>query len=224
MPRTKRLKVKGEIAHYHIMSRTVGQQFLLGDTEKEILVQIIRYFSRMYFIKMNAYCIMSNHFHLVIRSLPNRMYSDKEVIRRIHTFINKKKKGRKGKNPQQRDISPEEILKARKKLEDISEFCRSFKQTFSCWYNRIHNRQFAPKSDRFCSFDGLFAEEHLLTKSEAALNRAYRGIVYYLGNITHTTLRHDFKLPPGEKLLGRIRYFTDGAVIGSKVSPEFGDV
>ncbi len=131
MPRTKRLKVKGEIAHYHIMSRTVGQQFLLGDTEKEILVQIIRYFSRMYFIKMNAYCIMSNHFHLVIRSLPNRMYSDKEVIRRIHTFINKKKKGRKKKT--QRDISPEEILEARKKLEDISEFCRSFKQTFSCW-------------------------------------------------------------------------------------------
>jgi len=55
--------------------------------------------------------------------------------------------------------------------------------------------QFAPKRDRFCSFDGLFAEERLLTKSEAALNRAYRGT---------------------EKLLGRIRYFTDGAVIGSK--------
>ncbi len=86
MPGANRLKVKGEIAHYHIMSRTVGQQFLLGDTEKEILVQIIRYFSRMYFIKMNAYCIMSNHFHLVIRSLPNRMYSDKEVISRIHTL------------------------------------------------------------------------------------------------------------------------------------------
>jgi putative transposase len=45
MARQRRLKVKdGEReAYYHIMSRTVGQEFYLGDVEKEKLFNIIQY-------------------------------------------------------------------------------------------------------------------------------------------------------------------------------------
>lgn len=125
------MKIKGQIAHYHIISRTVGQQFLLGDNEKEALVQIIRYYSQMYFVKVNAYCVMSNHFHLVIQSLPERLFSDDEVVKRIKAFMQKNNK---------EVITPHTIHSARERLEDISEFCRSFKQTFSSWYNRTHNR------------------------------------------------------------------------------------
>ena len=284
MPRARRMKVKGEIAHYHIISRTVGQQFLLGDTEKEALVEIIRYYSHMYFVKVNAYCIMSNHFHLVIRSLPERLFSDDEVIKRIKVFMQKDKKKKD-------EITPEDIRQAREKLEDISEFCRSFKQTFSSWYNRtrnrtgylwgsrfkslylgnqdivqrccayielnpvragivkkpeayrwssLHNRQFARRSHRFCSFDGVFSDVPD-RMADAFLLKEYRSLVYYFGNIKRTTIqdleegrsddearspisdhlysetsRRNFKPQTSELLLGRIRYFTDGVAIGSK--------
>jgi REP element-mobilizing transposase RayT len=291
MSRSNRVKIKGEIAHYHIISRTVGQEFLLGDIEKEELVKIIRYYSSMYFININAYCIMSNHFHLVIQSLPEHLFSDEEVVRRIKIFIQKerKEKGEKPVSPE--EITAEGIQKARKKLEDISEFCRSVKQTFSRWYNKthnrtgyfwgdrfksihlgnlesiqrccaynelnpvragivekpedyrwcsLHNRQFAPLRHRFCSFDGMFATDEA-NYSNAKLLTEYRCLVYYLGNIKRTTLkdleegrsvddarspisdelydeavRRRFKLAPGEHLLKRMRYFTDGVAIGSK--------
>jgi REP element-mobilizing transposase RayT len=134
VPRSGRVKVKGEIAHYHIISRTVGQQFLLGKAEKEKLVQILRYFSRIFFVEVNAYCIMSNHFHLVIRVLPAWMFGDDEVVRRIELSRQKDKK------KMDEEITPQMIQEAREKLEDISEFCKAFKQEFSCWYNKKHNR------------------------------------------------------------------------------------
>jgi hypothetical protein len=37
MARPKRLKLKGEEGFFHITSRTVGQEFFLGDVEKEKL-------------------------------------------------------------------------------------------------------------------------------------------------------------------------------------------
>ena len=88
----------------------------------------------MYFVEVNAYCIMSNHFHLVLRMLPGRLFSDEEVVRRIETFMQKDKKKKN------EEITPQMIRKAREKLEDVSEFCKSVKQTFSCWYNKKHNR------------------------------------------------------------------------------------
>jgi REP element-mobilizing transposase RayT len=291
MPRGKRIKIEGAIAHYHIISRTVGQQFLLGDVEKDRLVQIIRYFARMFFVKINAYCIMSNHFHLVVQTLPGHLFSDEEVCRRMRQYMQDKqeREGTKKKLPE--TFTPKEIRKAREKLENISEFCRAFKQTFSRWYNKendrsghfwserfkslvlgtregiqrccayaelnplragivarpedyrwcsLHNRQFAPKHERFCSFDGLFSGD-LACYGDAFLLKEYRSIVYYLGNIKRTTLRdleegrgvddarspisdelydasvsRDFELSAGELLLGRMRYFTDGIAIGSK--------
>ncbi|MFC2140781.1 transposase, partial [Acidobacteriota bacterium] len=79
MARQKRLKLKDEEAFYHIMSRTVGQEFYLGDVEKEKLFNIIKYYSGFYFVKTIGLTIMSNHFHLLIKSEPESYYSDEQV-------------------------------------------------------------------------------------------------------------------------------------------------
>ena len=165
------MKVKGEIAHYHIISRTVGQQFLLGKAEKEELVKIIRYYSSMYFVEVNAYCIMSNHFHLVLRMLPERLFSDDEVIKRIKMFM------QKDKNKKNEEITPQMIREAREKLEDISEFCKSVKQTFSCWYNKNHNRSGYLWGSRFKS---LYLGNEMILQCVCAyveLNPVRAGIV-----------------------------------------------
>jgi hypothetical protein len=46
MPRIARLKVKGEPPVYHVMSRTALDGFVLGDVEKEYLLDFIKRLSR----------------------------------------------------------------------------------------------------------------------------------------------------------------------------------
>ena len=52
MPRIARMKVKGEPAVYHVISRTTLDGFVLGDVEKDHLVSLIRHLSAIYFAEV----------------------------------------------------------------------------------------------------------------------------------------------------------------------------
>ena len=62
MPRIARLVVKGEPAVYHVISRTALNGFVLGDVEKEYLVNHIKRLSSVYFTKVLGFCAMGTHF------------------------------------------------------------------------------------------------------------------------------------------------------------------
>ena len=70
MPRIARLVVKGEPAVYHVMSRTALDGFVMGHVEKDYLCDLIRKLSMVYFSEVLGFCIMGNHFHLVVRMHP----------------------------------------------------------------------------------------------------------------------------------------------------------
>ncbi len=70
MPRKPRLVVKGEAAVYHVISRTALDGFVLGDAEKDHLLQLIQFYSSVYFAEILGFSIMGNHFHLVVRMHP----------------------------------------------------------------------------------------------------------------------------------------------------------
>jgi REP element-mobilizing transposase RayT len=310
MARSKRLKLKDEEGFFHIMSRTVGQEFYLGDVEKEKLFNIIKYYSGFYFVKVIGLTIMSNHFHLLIKSEPESYYSDEQVKQRIEKYMDKdknkkrkKKKKKKDKEEQEEgeeveveegdeEISNHKLLQIKKQMADISEYVRAFKQTFSRWYNKMNNRTGYFWGDRFksvliekgealinclayidlnpvrarivtrpedyrwsgigyriytdnkgdfLSFEGIFSESEIKDLPKEELLKCYRYFVYKCGNIKRLSLaeieagadvsnvksvrddatyRHelmrDFKLPTGEIMLGRIRHFSQGMVIGSK--------
>lgn len=145
MARTRRLKIMGDKSFYHIISRTVGQEFYFGEVEKEKLVQLIKYYSNMYLVKVLGFVIMSNHFHLVIKSEPNHKYSDNDILDKIKKYVYKNKT-----IPSY--INQENLIeKYRIKLEDISEYVRAIKQMFSRWYNKANNRSGYLWGDRFKS-------------------------------------------------------------------------
>ena len=54
-------------AVFHAMSRTVGNTFLFKDREKEVLRKMIRQVADFCGVEVLTYCIMSNHFHVLIR-------------------------------------------------------------------------------------------------------------------------------------------------------------
>ncbi len=167
MARPKRLKLKDEEGFFHIMSRTVGQEFYLGDVEKEKLFNIIKYYSGFYFVKVIGLTIMSNHFHLLIKSEPESYYTDDQVKQRITKYLDKKKKKKKRKKEdeegdEEEEISYHKLLQIKKQMADISEYVRAIKQTFSRWYNKMNNRTGYFWGDRFKSV--------LIEKGEALIN------------------------------------------------------
>jgi REP element-mobilizing transposase RayT len=133
----------GESCYYHFISRTVGQEYYLGDTEKERLLNIIKFYSGMYLVKVIGFCVMSNHFHLLIQSKPEHLYSDKNIANRIERYMPKLAES---------NIEDEvKIARGRAKFGDISEYMRSIKQTFSRWYNKTNHRTGYFWGDRFKS-------------------------------------------------------------------------
>jgi len=141
MARTKRFKVNGDVGYYHVISRTVGGEFLLGDVEKEKLLSIIKQFNSLYFVSIIGYCIMDNHFHLLVKTSSVEDIDNEELKERL---------SRHNKNIPD-EITESEILKYKEKLTDISEYVKSIKMTFSRWYNKRNNRKGYFWGDRFKS-------------------------------------------------------------------------
>ena len=145
MPRIARLKIKGESAVYHVMSRTALDGFVIGDIEKEFLVNLIKRLSRVYFSEVLGFCLMGNHFHLLVRMHSGEDYSDEEIKTRFMNYYGSDKGGKKI------ELREGQIPFFRNKWEDLSEYVREIKQGFSRFYNRRHNRRGFFWSDRFKS-------------------------------------------------------------------------
>ena len=57
-------------ALYHCISRVVDRQFVLGREEKDMFVQMMREYEEFCGVRVLSYCIMSNHFHLLVEVPP----------------------------------------------------------------------------------------------------------------------------------------------------------
>ncbi len=145
MPRIARIKVKGEPTVYHVMSRTALDGFVLGDVEKDFLLEVIKRYSGLYFTEIIGFCIMGNHFHCLVRMHPEGGYSDKDIRKRYKDFHKDEEATR------DLELSDGQVADYRAKLEDLSEFMKEVKQTFSRFYNKRHGRKGFFWSERFKS-------------------------------------------------------------------------
>ena len=64
---------------YHIMSRTALDGFPMKDDEKDYLLKLMKQFSRLYLVEILGFCCMDNHFHLLVRMLPDSDFTDEEI-------------------------------------------------------------------------------------------------------------------------------------------------
>lgn len=78
--------IRKEKAVYHVMSRTALDRYPFGDVEEEQFVKIMKRFSLIYFAEVLGYCILGNHFHLLVRMHPGEKYSDEEIRMRFIDF------------------------------------------------------------------------------------------------------------------------------------------
>jgi putative transposase len=83
------MKVSGRDAVYHCMTRTVNGEFLFKDREKEILRKMIRQVADFCGVEVLTYCILSNHFHVLVRVPDRATVSDRELMRRYKVLYPK---------------------------------------------------------------------------------------------------------------------------------------
>jgi len=142
MARIARLKVKGEPAVYHVISRTTLEGFVLGDVEKDHLLGLMKRLSEFYFAEILGFCVMGNHFHLLVRMHPESGYSDEEIRERYDRRYGEEKAASLG-DRQMRELG--------KKMADLSEYVKEIKQDFSRYYNKLHRKKGYFWSERFKS-------------------------------------------------------------------------
>ena len=152
------MKVGGCDAVYHCMTRTVNGEFLFKGREKEVLRKMIRQVADFCGVEVLTYCIMSNHFHVLVKVPGGQPVPDSELMRRYKVLYPKPTKYQQasmGIMLAQLKAGGEEAEAIRRKLltrmSDVSEFMKALKQRFSVWYNRSHRRYGTLWAERFKS-------------------------------------------------------------------------
>ena len=176
---------------YHCISRVVDRQFIFGDAEKEFFVTTMRKLEAFLGVNVLTYCVMSNHFHLLVevpdpeelpeltvgllrRRLP-LLYHGKalaaareEIDRAVTAARTACKDGNGNGNGESftddRLTSPwiEAILERyRTRMGDLSVFLKELKWRFSRWHNQRADRVGTLWEDRFRSVV-VEGDEHAL--------------------------------------------------------------
>lgn len=140
MPRTSRMIIEGEPAVYHVISRTALDGFPIGADEKDFLLELLKRFCRLYLTKVLGFCIMSNHFHLVVEMQPGDDFSENDLRKRLKRHYGDR-----------REFSNRELSIYRQKLADLAELMSDIKGNFGRYFNRRHHRRGYFWGDRFKS-------------------------------------------------------------------------
>ena len=157
--RQPRIKCE-ESAHYHCVSRIVGRDFLMGDKEREFFAKLIRLLALYHGCRVLTYCVMSNHFHLLIET-PGREASAQlgreEILIRVEGLYGadhaRELKEELDRAKASGDPGWESgiLERYRDQMGDLSVYMKQLKQRFTIWYNRRMGRRGTLWEERYKS-------------------------------------------------------------------------
>ncbi|NIP96204.1 MAG: chemotaxis protein CheW [Akkermansiaceae bacterium] len=181
-------ELKGKPAIYHCISRVVDRQFFFGDVEKEQFVRYMRIYERFCQVRVLAFCVMSNHFHILLE-VPARpedrgkSWSDARFLEHLRCLYSgaklreiewKLEQFRSQGNTRGAEELRESIFR---RMWDLSQFMKTLKQRFARWFNKHHGRKGTLWEERFKS---TLVESGLAARTVAGyidLNPVRAGIV-----------------------------------------------
>ncbi len=151
-------------AIYHCVSRVVDRRFVFGDEEREGFRMFMRMYENFSGCRVLSYCVMSNHFHLLLEvpPKPNEGISDEVLLRRLGALHSEKfvggvaaelaearaEGGFKGGNEARvREIHERFTYR----MESLSHYMQGLLIRFTRWFNRKHDRSGTLWEERFKS-------------------------------------------------------------------------
>lgn len=136
-----------EAGYYHAICRTIGKAFLFeSEEEKGRLLLWLRKAVDFCGVELRAWCLMSNHVHLLVKVPPRREVPDDELLRRMQRLYLPKRYAailqqwdnwRRIDGDNRRVDTAKSRLRAR--MYDISWFMKTFKQAVAQDYNERHD-------------------------------------------------------------------------------------
>jgi REP element-mobilizing transposase RayT len=129
-----------------VVSRINEKRYYLGDDQKAVFLGLLLRTVVFSGVELLTFCLMDNHFHLLIR-VPERVeIDDKELLLRLKTLYRENEyreildEYRRG----EKDKTGAALIAFRKRylrrMYDLSQFMSTLKQRFSIWYNHRNER------------------------------------------------------------------------------------
>ncbi len=178
--------------NYHVVSRIVERRFYYGEREKEFFVGAMRRLEAFLDVKVLTYCVMSNHFHLLLEvpGPEDVVKLSAESLRARLPLLYSGKALVDARDEIDRAMSATEssmgtsawidgiVARYQERMGDLSVFLKELKWRFSRWYNADHDRVGALWEDRFRSIL-VQGDEHALMTIAAyiELNPLRAGLV-----------------------------------------------
>jgi len=172
-------------AIYHCISRVVDRRFVFGDTEREQFRMIMRMMENFSGCRILSYCIMSNHFHLLLEvpPMPAGGLTDEELLKRLRALysdgiVNEVAQQLSKARAGNLDTWAAEIhARYTYRMHDLSQFMKTLIQRMTRWYNRSHERSGTLWEERYKS---VIVESGVAARTMAAyidLNPVRAGMV-----------------------------------------------
>ena len=163
--------VYGQEGVYHVTSRTSCGQFLFDDEAKGRFLKMLRKQAEFCGVDVLAYCVMSNHFHLLVAVPEGGEIPDAELMRRYRVLYDGKHCPPSVPLPDvladllERNEEEGKQLRTRllARMHDLSAFVRELKQRFGIWYNHRHGNKGTLWAARFNSVIVESSKEALST-------------------------------------------------------------
>lgn len=154
MARKRRLKITDQVAVYHCISRVVAGELLLDNKARQVLCRQIWQVADFCGVEVLCHCVMSNHFHLLVKVPEKEEPTPDELARRWAVLYSRSERDRDLMRqflvsglPEAKTMT--EAL--RKRMGDISAYLKELKQRHTIWYNRNHGRFGTLWAERFKS-------------------------------------------------------------------------
>ena len=151
---------------YHCISRVVDRRFVFEERECEAFRMFFRMYENFSGCRVLAYCVMSNHFHLLLEvpQMADGGLSDEELLQRLGGLYSEVVvAGVAAELAEARKISRGEnnaVAEARVaaiharytyRMHNLSEFMKGLLIRFTRWFNRMHSRSGTLWEERFKS-------------------------------------------------------------------------
>ena len=154
MRRARMLVPEGVEGVYHVVSRVVERRMALGEEEKRHFVKLMKMYGGFSGIQVVSWCVMSNHFHMLVAVPEQGELSEMTVLKRMAMIYTPAQMAeiqlRLDAHPTaegRRGVLAPYILR----MGNLGAFMKSLKQRFTQWFNRKWERKGTLWEDRYHS-------------------------------------------------------------------------
>ena len=178
--------------NYHCVSRVVDRRFVFGERECEAFRMFMRMYENFSGCRVLSYCVMSNHFHLLLEVPPMAEggLSDEELLKRLSGLYSEAfvagvatelAEARKVPTEGSESVANTRVAEIHARftyrMHDLSQFMKGLLIRFTRWFNRVHSRKGTLWEERFKS---VIVESGVAARTMAAyidLNPVRAGMV-----------------------------------------------